>query len=194
MRDELKPKSDELDVVLDAALSTYANPEPSLGLTARILAAARAAAPLRQFRWIIWAIPAMAALLAVLILLPGRRIHRDPLPSTVQLSRSASTSPVTAPKLPIQASSARQASRLRATATVRAPIPALEPLPKQEVFPTPTPLSTEEQALVAAVNRNPEGVARQIGQSAAQSPEQPIEPLHIAEIHIPPLNPPDNNN
>jgi len=193
MRDELKPKSDDLDVLLDAALATYANPEPSPGLTAQILAAARANAPQRQFRWMLWGIPAIAALLALVILLPARRIHHDPLPSTVQVSRGTSTSPVTAPRLSVKTNSARQVPRLRATATVRAAIPASEPLPKQQVFPTPTPLSPEEQALGAAISRNPQAVARQIAQSATQSPEQPIEPLHIAEIHIPPLNPPDNN-
>jgi len=193
MRDELTPKSDDLDVLLDAALSTYANPQPSLGLTARILAATRAAAPLRQFPWMLWAIPAIAALLAVVILLPARHIYRDPLPSAVQLSGSTSTIPVAEPSS-VKTGQVREAPRSRATAAVRAATPVPEPLPKQKVFPTPAPLSPEEQALAAAVNRNLEGVARQVAQSAVPSPEQPVEPLHIAAIHIPLLNPPDNNN
>jgi hypothetical protein len=61
-----------------------------------------------------------------------------------------------------------------------------------EVFPTPAPLSPEEQALADLVNRDPRIVTRQIAQSAITPQPQPVERIHIAAIHIPPLNPPDN--
>jgi len=61
---------------------------------------------------------------------------------------------------------------------------ANEPLPKQEVFPTPTPLTKEEQALVALVNRNPGNIT----QSIAETQKQPVEPLTIAAIRIPLLD------
>ena len=63
-----------------------------------------------------------------------------------------------------------------------------QPLPRLEVFPMPTPLTSEEQALVALANRN-------LGdntQPFARNQTQPVEPLRIAVIQIPPLNPPDN--
>ena len=191
MHDELTPNRDDLDTLLDAALSTYTNPEPSLGLTPRILAATRAVDGRPPLRWMVWAVPALAAALAIVILYPAHHIYRDPSPSTSQLSGSASTYPITAPN-PVKTGSDREAPRLRATATIRAAIPAPEPLPKQEVFPTPAPLSPQEQAIAALVNRNRTEIAKQVAQSANQDPEQPIEPLHIAAIHIPPLYPPDN--
>jgi hypothetical protein len=60
-------------------------------------------------------------------------------------------------------------------------------LPRQEVFPTPTPLTPQEQALAALATRNPGNVS----QSVAEAQKQPVEPLEIAAIRIKPLNPPD---
>jgi hypothetical protein len=62
-------------------------------------------------------------------------------------------------------------------------------LPKQEVFPAPTPLTPQEQALAALATRNPGNIS----QAVAEAQKQPIEPLEIAAIQIQPLNPPDIN-
>lgn len=188
MRDNSMPNRDELDIVLDAALATYADPEPSPGLTARIHATTRAIDRHPRVRWMIWAVPALAALMAVVILFPARHIYRDPPPSALQLSHSARTPTVTTP-YPVKTGPARGSPRSRASATIRAAIPAPGPLPRQEVFPTPTPLTPEEQALASLVNHSPEKLAQQIAQPAVQP--EPIKPVRIAAIHVPPLNPPD---
>src|SRR5579862_1957735 len=117
------PRRDDLDTLLDAALASYVHAAPSPGLTPRILMATRSIDHHSAIRWTLWAIPAIAALLAVMILLPVRHIHRDPPPSALQLSRSASPAPVTAPR-PIEPGPARKALRPRATATISAATPA----------------------------------------------------------------------
>ena len=63
MRDKAMQDRNELDILLDAALATYANPEPSPGLTPRILAATRAIDRHPPVRWMALAVPALAAAL-----------------------------------------------------------------------------------------------------------------------------------
>jgi len=189
MHDDPTPKSDDLDLLLDSALATYTDPGPSLSLTARILAAARMTAPQRQFRWMLWAIPATAALLLAILF-----VHRTQAPTT--------TSPVVAHLHPSgSAPSSAVASveavtphpqRLLRHTELRA---KASPLPRLDVFPAPTPLSPQEQAVVSLVNRDsPDSnhLAQQLTQPAPQA--HPSELLRIAAIHIPPLNPPDNGN
>jgi hypothetical protein len=202
MRDDSTKNRDELDILLDAALATYTGPEPSPSLTPRILAAARDLDHRPSADWLSWAIPALAATLLMTVLLTHRSATPpETSPPTADLS--APHAPASAERMPDTAgnrtAAAEATPRLGSTPTrvarsVRTTAPIQPPLPRQDVFPTPTPLSPEEQALAAAVNRSPERIAKQIAQSAAPSPEQPIEPLHIAAIHIPPLNPPDNGD
>ena len=73
-------------------------------------------------------------------------------------------------------------------AVATAPAPA--PLPKLDVFPTPQPLSSEEQALVHFVTHTPSSELQ-----AMQKPTQEQdEPLHIAEIVIQPIASPDKSD
>jgi len=200
MRDE--PMQDrELDILLDAALATYSNPEPSPGLTPRILAATQAVDRHPPVRWMAWAIPALAAVLFITIVL----IHRPTTPrapSQQVPELSASRRPAPSPPAASRHSVVETPRHLRPPQTViTRSIPTVVPmspsLPRQNVFPTPVPLSREEQAVVALVNRDsPDSkeLARQITQPDAQGQPQPIEPLRIAAIHIPPLNPPDNGD
>jgi hypothetical protein len=62
------------------------------------------------------------------------------------------------------------------------------PLPKREVFPTPQPLSPEEQAFVEFAARAPE-TERQLFIEAQKRDDAP---LSIAAIEIQPLDPPDH--
>ena len=58
--------------------------------------------------------------------------------------------------------------------------------PKLIVFPTPQPLTAEEQTLLAAATRGSEA------QRQALLESKPVEaPLSIASLNIPPLAPPD---
>ena len=60
---------------------------------------------------------------------------------------------------------------------------ARESLPKHEVFPTPRPLSAEEQALVAFANNVPAKVQQQV----IEAQKHVGDPIVIAELKIEPL-------
>jgi len=200
MRDK-SGQDQELDNLLDAALASYAQPEPSPGLTPRILAAARDLDRRRTLRWLPWAIPALAAALFITIVL----IHRPAAPrapsqpaADLSASRGSAPAPPTAPGHSVVETPPHLRPPQRViTRSIPTVVPMSPSLPRQDVFPTPVPLSREEQAVVALVNRDSpdsKALAQQITQPDAQGQPQPIEPLRIAAIHIPPLNPPDNGD
>ncbi|MGH9590802.1 MAG: hypothetical protein ACRD25_10415 [Terracidiphilus sp.] len=201
---------DELDRLLDSALATYAHPGPDsgadLGLEQRILtriAAERHGAPRR--RWLAWAVALPAA--AILLLFAGLSIARQtytPRPASQQGHISSqrlhrrnqlaaekrgnglyqgTTSVVPKKHSKEQWSLAPDAAPHSRRAARAAPA---EPLPKLDVFPTPQPLSPEEQALVNfaayATKSERESLVTALPQANA--------PLHIAAIQIKPLQPP----
>lgn len=217
MRDDAMPSTplpsesgqgrDNLDLLLDAALATYADPDPSPSLVNRILASTihadtrRPSAPslrapwralrLRGKTWLPWTIPTLAALLLVAIFLAHHSAphEKSPVANTPALPRPSISNPSPAVASLETRPSPRPApprpAMLTHPSTLERP-----PLPKLEVFPTPTPLSPQEQALADLVNRTPKEIAQEITQPAAQP--HPVEPLRVAAIHIPPLNPSDN--
>ncbi|MCE5306786.1 MAG: hypothetical protein LLG20_04015 [Acidobacteriales bacterium] len=150
----------ELDRKLDAALAEYANIEPPAGMEQRILARVREAGGsgrIHWWRWVAAAVPALAGLLAVFV-------YRD--------------LPPVAPPSPV-ALSVPQAPALVRPVVKRVSRPRPAPLPKREVFPTPTPLSPEERALLQLVAQSPE---------KAREVLTPVEPKPIEPIVIEPLN------
>jgi hypothetical protein len=200
MRD--REERDDLDLQLDAALATYAAPEANPHLAAQILAAiapdrtaAQARPTVPRRRWQPWAIaipsiaiPALAAMLLA-VFLPLRRSHQHHPLSPTAATPHITSSMVLTPPHPVAASHPPQTPAQTPTKTRRAqiqPSPVEASLPKQEVFPTPTPLTPQEQALAALTNRNP----GDISQSVARAEQQPVEPIRIAAISIQPLNPP----
>jgi hypothetical protein len=188
MRDDAMKDRDDLDILLDTALATYVDPWTPLGLTSRIIASARSIDSRRRpVKWLPWAVPALAALLLTVAFFARHVLtHRTALPPVAQLSPRPSVH-VPDPAVAIQQQTAVRSNSLRTTKITHAAIPP-RPLPRLEVFPTPTPLTSEEQALVALANRNPGDIT----QSFARNQTQPVEPLRIAAIQIPPLSPPDN--
>ena len=197
MRDDSTQDRDELDILLDAALATYVDSEPSPSLTPRILAAARDVDRRPSRSWLFWAIPALAAALLMTIFLAHRpAARRETSQPTADLSAprvpaSAERTPNTRARSIAAAATPHLGSTPpRAARSVRTTASIEPPLPRQDVFPTPTPPSPEERALAVIVNRNPEEVA----QAGETSQPKLIEPLRIAAIHIPPLNPPANGD
>ena len=194
LHSEARQDRDELERVLDSALASYVEPGPSSGLEARILASTtRADSRPNWLRWLPWAIPALAALLLIAIFLSHHTApphQKSPVANSPALPRPTMSSPpvsvASVASTPPQAVLPRPAAPAHVTALEG------QVLPRLEVFPTPAPLSPQEQALLALVNRNSQDLAQQITQPAAQP--QPVEPLRIAAIHISPLNPPDNNS
>jgi hypothetical protein len=190
------PEKDDLDLLIDSALSTYADPGPDSGLEDRVLvtlAAVRAAAPpIRggwRRRWLPWAVAIpIAAGLLFLWLSPRRE---KPLPALEPQEARAGVPTAIAPHA---ASSGevrpgvprRHAVRVTQSAS---PVQAAQaaPLPKLDVFPTPQPLTAEERTLVLVVTQTPLPAREALVE--AQSLD--AVPVRISEIHIPPLEPPD---
>ncbi|MDR3738814.1 MAG: hypothetical protein P4L40_07320 [Terracidiphilus sp.] len=175
------PDRDDLDRLLDNALSTYADPGPHLARNVLAHVTARNAASQHRAPWL-WAI-GLATATAVTVLLVSIAPWRTPL------------SPHTAPRtqavvLPSPAPAQHVVTALPARHAVLHPAvrralinPA--PPPKQEIFPAPSPLSNEEQALIQLVSTLPPAQQKHL----MQTQQQPVEPLHIAAISIPPLEP-----
>lgn len=98
------PEKDELDLLLDSALATYADPGPDSGLEQRVLAGLEAARKSgerpRAFaatrRWLPWAIAVPVAAGLLILWLSNARIVRTPATqpqSTLQANRSQPSSP-----------------------------------------------------------------------------------------------------
>ena len=202
------PEKDELDLLLDSALATYADPGADSGLEQRVLTAvgaARAAqaAPAKPSRrWLPWAIAIpVAAGLLILWLSIGKTVHA---PSTQPQFAAHPNSPVNASQTaetsePAHPKHASGAKAHRVVAAVTAPFSfaqgRLKPCPdtqlrcgttshpKLDRFPSPAPLSAEERALVAVADAGPPSQREALIES-----QQHIDaPLSIAALDIPPL-------
>jgi hypothetical protein len=176
---------DHLDLLIDSALSTYAEPRAGLETRVRTNISAHLTTRPAHRRWLGFAIALpIAACLILLLLLVPRHNRIEPV-------HQAQNTPVP------PAQSAPQTTIARTTKTpARTPQPRLiaahAPLPKLDVFPTPQPLSPEEQALAHFVAHTPPSEIKSL-QDAQQKLD---EPLNIAEIQIQPIkpsNPPDKS-
>jgi hypothetical protein len=152
--------SDELDRLIDDALAGYVNAEPRVGLETRILRRVEGGARRAWWRWV-WAVPVLASF-AAWMLVPPRE------------ERLELTARVVMPPAPA-------VTGARPRPVVRPARPA-EP-PKRPLFPTPAPLTAEEQALVTLAVQHPEAL-RQM----ASSNRSWTEPIHIEELKIEPLH------
>lgn len=174
---------DPLDQMLDAALSTYADPGPNLA--PRILAqvSAHSAARSRRHRWP-WA-ASLATAAACLLLFVAVPRH-TPFPHT-EPRQHAAVKPL--PPLPTNSAPVVETRPVRATAARphRAAARALAvsaALPKLDIFPSPSPLSAEERALARVVEQSPANQRHDL--FAAQPPLD--EPIRISSISIPPIS------
>jgi hypothetical protein len=180
-------ENDDLDLLLDSALKTYAESEASPRLEQRILARIAAEpSSAQRSRWLHWAVALpLAACLLLIVLFVSQ--HREP--SQIAHESSAPSSPVSV--LRAEPNPA-QVHRGRTRPPLRTASPVLvagrnAPLPKLDVFPTPQPLTAEERALVVIATQTPVPLRKAL----VEAQSQPDAPLHIAEINIPPIKPPD---
>ncbi len=203
MRDQMREK-DNLDLLLDSALATYGDPGPDSGLEDRVVAAmateraeadSRIAA--RRQQWLPWAIAIPVAVCLVLLWLFASTRIEQPL-TQPQQARQAQPAPIVSPPAftPAAKSSAKlgpkSAPRPPHTSParlldVRAQPAVATALPKLDVFPTPQPMTPQEQALTVVAAQSPVPLRKAI----IDAQEHSDAPLHIAAIHIPPLEPPD---
>jgi len=187
---------DELDVLLDSALSTYA--EPRSGLEERVLnglAEGRLAPPAKSRqtpfpvrRWIPLAVGLAVAACLLLVLM----VHNSTRPREIEARNPASSQPQPHRTIAPPSNTAGEPTHLAFARTVKpraqhsAPVQQAA-LPKLDVFPAPQPLTPQEQALVVFVAQAPETERKAVVEA-----QQQIEtPISVAAIHIPPLESPD---
>lgn len=185
------PDERELDNLLDAALSSYA--EPDAHLENRVLAhlaATRASEPVpTRRRWLLWAIALPLAACVILLTVLSLRPNHQP---AVEQARRETVAPAqmaheNAPPLPATIPVHSPKPRSVIVSAARPAASKITLSPKLDVFPSPHPLSPEEQALVRFVATTPASERNAV--LAAQ--QQSNDPLHIAEIVIQPIPSPD---
>jgi hypothetical protein len=168
---------DELDDLIDGVLPGYSSAEPMEGLEDRVLHRVQAADTARRSPWYCrlgFAIPALAA-----VLFAGLALRMGWNPQSRATITTQEVAVFEPPSLtPLQPS-------LAPTTRVVKPEPKdpARSLPKEEQFPTPTPITAEERALVAWVGRAP----MEAEQAFADLRKRSAEPIKIEPIEIPPL-------
>lgn len=185
----MQDERDQLDRMLDSALATYADPGPDSGLERRILSRiANEAAPAPRRRWLAWAIalPVTASLLLFMLVLrpwtnqpsttPEANASRQPVQPSTASRPAARPTPVRRSKASVHRP--RLPGKALAAASTRPP--------KLNIFPSPQPLSPEEQSLVNFAVHAPQSERESL--MAAQS--EADAPLRITAIEIKPLEPP----
>ncbi len=159
---------DELDRVMDGALAGYSLAEPPAGFETRIVSRVLMAS--RQRRRVGWALAAAAAA-AILVVGIAVRMPRHPV-SKIVAAHMETPRPIeeTRPAPP----------RPR----MKWHKPRARFLPKLDQFPTPEPLTAEERALLALVERD----ANQARQVLAGLQKRGDTLIEIQPIQIAPLD------
>lgn len=150
---------DKFDDLLDSALASYCSAQPRPGLERRVVNnVLTARRPFRFPRWT-FAIPVVASLVFLLIHRTQSPPRPTPPPVTahnaVRHPETVRTTKAAAPRRHVRTRSA----------------------PKPTSFPTPSPLTAEERAVLQLVARAPEQVAGFAGELAATIQPIRIEPL-----------------
>jgi hypothetical protein len=180
------PDRDELDRLIDSALTGYA--QPRNGLEQRMLArlSGEALRP-RVRRWVLAAIavPVLTTMILLAYFVPSN-LHRQPGQGQVAYTPPApSTSSgvnVAAPQRPPKESAPRHGHN-GDLAVHRAASNNAVPRPKLDVFPTVHPLSAEEQAM----SRFAMEASETDRKALVEAQQKADEPVNISAIHIPPL-------
>jgi hypothetical protein len=189
------PESEsELDALLRTALATYAAPKSDSDLARRILVRVSAeAAPTPNWRWLPWAIAlSTAACLIALFALIGLRPTAAPTNHSDQAQISRQPFNQIPPHVPLaKPGGVKQAHstfpRPHAQPHIASSAGKVQSFPKLDVFPTPYPLTAEEQALVAYAARAPEPERRAL----IEAQKQIEAPITITAIKIQPIEPPE---
>jgi hypothetical protein len=189
------PDDRKLDLILDSALKTYAEPNP--GLEERVLSAlteihSPVSAPSPSRHWIVWAfaVPAAACLLLFVFLIKrAPQANAGLQPKTHQPIQTAIRPVQSHPSVPLHTVLTHRFRRPAVPAklgTDRA-LATSVPLPKRDLFPTPQPLTPEERALYTFATQAPEKQR----QAILDARKNDDAPLNLAAIHISPLEMPD---
>ena len=180
---------DLLDLLLNEALTTYA--EPAAGLEQRIIARiedmGRESTPPKLRLWPGWAVVLpLAACILLFFAMPKRQTESNQV-SKSQWPQQNSTikTPTTQTLQQPSTHSPRQSQTVRFHTSL--PSPVSVPTHKLEVFPTPQPLGPQERALVELVSP----AATPARQALLETERQGEVPLEISAIRVPPISTPD---
>lgn len=190
----MQDNRDELDRLLDSALATYADPGAEFGLEQRVLSRmASEAVPAPRRSWLPWAIAApMAAVVLLFAVLSV--MHRAPAPfpagqQQARISRQPFAPPDEAAnrRLVLRPEPVRRGETSLHKRQLHNADLAAQPaqLPKLDVFPTPQPLSPQEQLLVNFAAQ----ATKSQRESVIAAQQRANAPVRIAAIEIKPLAP-----
>jgi hypothetical protein len=162
----------DLERILQEGISNYAGVEPLAGLEERILARVRMTESRRGSMagwWAAWALGVAALAVGGSAYL--RMGRTQPPPGRIV----SETKTATVREMPRQIEAINMAKRRGHSRRAA--------LPKRPVFPTPSPLTTEERLMLAMMKRDPDGTAQVFDSLRKRG----SEPLEIAPLVIPPL-------
>jgi hypothetical protein len=169
---------DRLDEMLDGALASYGEAPEREGLERRVLAKVNARAMRRRSIWRLAAPIGAAAAVCCLLwwAMPDMTTHpRRAITAATQTGKAGETPFVQTIPRPDSAAVPPPAAKLRST--LKRPA-----APKLSRFPAPSPMSSEERALLRLAMGDPKYIPRELTRSGSH-----IEPLQIAAIEIKPL-------
>lgn len=170
---------DRLDEMLDGALASYGEAPEREGLERRVLAKVNQRAQRRKRSIGRFAAP-MGAAAAVCCLLwwamPDMTTH--PRRATTAAPQTRKTGEA----LFVRTIPAPDSTIVPPAATKRRSVPKRPAAPKLSQFPAPTPMSSEERALLRLATGDPKYIPRELTRTGSH-----IEPLQIAAIEIKPL-------
>jgi hypothetical protein len=184
-------KDDDLDLLLDRALASYADPGPDSGLEERVLLrlSAQISAPAPSRRWRFWVVGFAAAAcfaLVISLILAGPRWMGHPQ----QVAGSKAGQPQIAARTLPPAAKVRDSAgmeekrgKTKFSPSERRTTPALPP--KLDVFPAPQTLTAEESALLVQLHHTSPAGRRQLLEAQTRLDA----PLTITQIEISPLDP-----
>ncbi len=160
-------KERKLDELLNNALADYSNVEPRAGLEGRILANLATMQPETgsRFRW--WPAMGLAAAAAMALVLFLAAPHEIRKPATLGVKSPVSTSPAVIPEVATEIQASRPHMAGNSSRHLHGPVrpahveylaashPAQLAVVKQDVFPAPSPLTSQEKMLFAYLRRTP---------------------------------------
>ncbi|MGA8161690.1 MAG: hypothetical protein WA374_10345 [Acidobacteriaceae bacterium] len=191
MRDNERMVGDELDSRIDAALRSYAEPgpttEPRVALVS-VMEQVRRERPASGMRGWLWGMAGTSAsLVAVAFALWAFTGPRVPEIAWSPKAPGAVAVPIRPLRSAVATNTVsvfRPTAQARRTSEVREFAANRRTLPKLDVFPTPRPLTPEEQALVAFATDVPPKVQQQV----VNAEKHVGDPITIAALKIRPLD------
>jgi hypothetical protein len=176
-------RGDDRDERMDAALRSYADPGeiPETRLVvARVMGSARSSELQRKALWV-WGAAGLAAMLAVGVvwMMPSSRVPEIAwTPKAPGVARVEV--PLGEPRVDAESASVRSRAAVGARGMRTA---AAKQLPKLDSFPTPRPLSPEEEALVSFARQAPPGVKKAV----IEDQQHWDQPIIVADLRDPSL-------